>query len=266
MTTSDKKSDLYLHSSGEIGELVLDRPAKRNALTRAMWKAIPTLLGNAASDPALRVLIVRGEGGAFAAGADIGEFEDVYATKESADAFSGEVANALNAIASFPLPTIARIEGACIGAGCGIALACDLRYCGPDAKFGITPAKLGLLYPLNDTQRLVDAVGLAVARDILFSARHLDAAEAVSVGLVNACYPAEDLDVKTRDMARLIGSRSADSLKGLKTILGLIASGISADTEETRAQFRAAFDSDDFAEGYRAFLEKRSPDFGPGKD
>ncbi|GJL97296.1 MAG: enoyl-CoA hydratase [Hyphobacterium sp.] len=266
MTISDEKSDLYLHIEGEVGELVLNRPQKRNALTRAMWKAIPGLLGDAATKADLRVLVVRGKGGAFAAGADIGEFEDVYATAESADAFSEEVANALNAIADFPLPTIGRIEGACIGAGCGIALACDLRYCAPDAKFGITPAKLGLLYPLNDTRRLVDAVGLAVARDMLFSARHLDAIEAVAVGLVNACHPASDLEARIRDMAHLIGSRSADSLMGLKTILGLIATGVSADTGETRALFRAAFDNDDFAEGYRAFLEKRPPDFMPRKE
>lgn len=266
MTTSDEKSDLYLHLQGEIGELVLNRPEKRNALTRSMWTTIPALLDDAAASPDLRVLIIRGEGGAFAAGADIGEFEDIYATKESADAFSVDVANALNAIADFPLPTIARIEGACIGAGCGIALACDLRYCAPDAKFGITPAKLGLLYPLNDTQRLVDAVGLAVARDMLFSARHFEAKEAVTTGLVNACYASSDLSSKTGDMARLIAARSATSLKGLKSILGLIAAGTSADTDETRAQFRAAFDGDDFAEGYRAFLEKRAPEFGRKKD
>jgi len=266
MNTSGEKSDLYLHFEGEIGELVLNRPEKRNALTRAMWQSIPAQLNNAAAQPGLRVLIVRGEGGAFAAGADIGEFEDVYATKESADAFSDEVAVALNALADFPLPTIARIEGACIGAGCGIALACDLRYCAPNAKFGITPAKLGLLYPLNDTRRLVDAVGLAVARDMLFSARHLEAEEAVTTGLVNACYTSGDLPAKTLAMAKLIAARSAGSLRGLKSILDLIAAGISADTKETRAQFRAAFDSDDFAEGYRAFLEKRPPDFSRKKE
>lgn len=252
---------LYLTRSGPVGELVLNRPAKRNALTRAMWQALPGLLEEALAEADLRVLIVRGEGGSFASGADITEFEDVYATPESADAFSEEVADALEALSAFPLPTIARIEGACIGAGCGLALACDLRYAAEDAKFGITPAKLGLLYPLNDTRRLVDAVGQAVARDMLFSARHLDAEEAAGTGLVNACIPASELGGKVQEMAEMIASRSADSLRGLKIILGQIGRGVRNDTEESRALFRRAFDSTDFSEGYRAFLEKRAPDF-----
>ena len=252
---------LFLTQTGNIGELVLNRPEKRNALTRAMWQSLPALLEEALSNTDLRVLIIRGEGGAFAAGADIGEFEDVYATPESADAFSAEVAAALDALANFPLPTIAQIEGACIGAGCGIALACDLRYAADGAKFGITPAKLGLLYPLNDTRRLVDAVGQAVARDLLFSARHLNAAEAARVGLINAKYAPSDLDEIVQDMAKLIASRSTDSLRGLKSILNQIADGARSDTPETRAAFRQAFDSEDFSEGYRAFLDKRAPDF-----
>jgi enoyl-CoA hydratase/carnithine racemase len=258
---------LFLRQNGKIGELVLNRPEKRNALTRAMWQALPRLLDDAMKNSALRVLIVRGEGGAFAAGADISEFEDVYATPQSADAFSGEVAGALDALAGFPLPTIAQIEGACIGAGCGIALSCDLRYASESARFGITPAKLGLLYPLNDTRRLVDAVGQSVAREMLFSARHLGASEAAGTGLINACYPDAELMTKVTEMAGLIASRSKESLRGLKAILDLIAGGAHNDTPETRALFRQAFDSDDFAEGYRAFLEKRPPDFsGPNKD
>ena len=255
---------LFYVRNGPVGELVLNRPQKRNALTRAMWQTLPRLLASAKEEPDLRVLIVRGEGEAFAAGADIAEFEDVYATPESADAFSAEVAAALDALAGFPFPTLAQIEGACIGAGCGIALACDIRYASETAKFGITPAKLGLLYPLNDTRRLVDAVGQAVARDLLFSARHLDAREAATTGLVNACFPATDLEARSREMAGLIASRSRDSLRGLKSILDLIAGGVHNDTVETRALFRQAFDGDDFSEGYRAFLEKRAPDFsGP---
>lgn len=258
---------LFFERNGPIGELVLNRPQKRNALTRTMWQTLPRLLDGAKKEADLRVLIVRGEGGAFTAGADIGEFQEVYATPESADAFSAEVATALDSLASFPLPTLAQIEGACIGAGCGIALACDLRYASEEAKFGITPAKLGLLYPLNDTRRLVDAVGQALARDMLFSARHLDAREAAATGLINACMSASTLEARVREMADLIASRSRDSLRGLKSILALIADGTHSDTAETRALFRKAFDSDDFSEGYRAFLEKRVADFSsPDKD
>ncbi|MEE2525681.1 enoyl-CoA hydratase-related protein [Hyphobacterium sp. HN65] len=258
-------SDLFLEHHGAISHLVLNRPEKRNALTRAMWQAMPVLLAEAALREELRVLLVRGEGGAFAAGADIGEFEDVYATRESADAFSREVAEALDALAAFPMPVIARIDGPCIGAGCGIALSCDLRFCTPESKFGVTPAKLGLLYPLNDTRRLVDAVGQAMARDILFSARHLDGFEAEAIGLVAACQPTAEMDRLIEKRCSEIAARSAGSLKGLKYILNLVSNGTLSDTAETRALFRDAFDSGDFHEGYRAFLEKRAPDFSGGR-
>ena len=258
-------TDLFLECDGPLARLILNRPEKRNALTRAMWQALPELVAEAVADPEVRVLIVTGRGGAFASGADIGEFEDVYATPESADAFSAEVATALDALAACSLPVIAQIEGACIGAGCGIALSCDIRFAGDTAKFGITPAKLGLLYPLNDTRRLVDAVGQAVARDMLFSARHLGAQEALAVGLVNAVLPAGDLGNHVEDFARLIASRSRGSLEGLKSILDRIGEGQRNETAETRALFRQAFDSDDFSEGYRAFLEKRAPDFSGGR-
>ena len=257
-------TDLFLEHDGAVSQLVLNRPERRNALTRAMWQALPRLLSEAAARPDLRVLIVRGAGGAFASGADIGEFEDVYATPQSADAFSREVAEALDALAAFPMPVIARIDGACIGAGCGIALACDLRFCTPQSKFGITPAKLGLLYPLNDTRRLVDAVGQQAARDMLFSARHLDGREAAAAGLVSACMEAADMDALIDERVQQIASRSAASLRGLKHILNLIADGTVSDTAETRALFRSAFDGADFAEGYRAFLEKRAPEFPRG--
>lgn len=252
---------LRLEHDGAVSHLVIDRPAKRNALTRAMWQAMPGLLSQAAGRRELRVLIVRGTGGAFASGADIGEFEDVYATAESADAFSREVAEALNALAAFPMPVIARIDGACIGAGCGIALACDVRFCTPQSTFGITPAKLGLLYPLNDTRRLVEAVGQQAARDMLFSARHLDGAEAARLGLVAACDETPNLDEIVDQRVREIASRSAVSLRGLKRFLNLVSDGTVNDTADTRARFRAAFDGADFAEGYRAFLGKRAPDF-----
>lgn len=258
--------DLYLEHHGPVSHLVLNRPAKRNALTRAMWQALPRLLDDAASRAELRVLIVRGEGKAFAAGADIAEFEDVYATPQSADAFSMEVAGALDALAAFPMPVIARIDGACIGAGCGIALACDLRFCTPASRFGVTPAKLGLLYPLNDTRRLVAAVGQAMARDILFSARHLDGAEAAACGLVSRCIPEAEMDTLIEARCGEIGERSAESLKGLKYLLNLVADGIVKDTDETRTLFRSSFDSGDFQEGYRAFLEKRAPDFSGRTD
>lgn len=257
-------SDIRLDRDGAIAALVLDRPEKRNALTEAMWTAMPDLLDQASGDDAVRVLVVSGTGGHFASGADITEFEAVYATRERAQAYSRAVADALDALAAFPKPALARIEGACVGAGCGIALACDLRFAADGARFGVTPAKLGLVYTLNDTRRLVEAVGVPAAKDILFSARLLEADEALSVGLVDRLCSASDLDQMVADYAALLISRSGHSAAVAKRMIAMIQDGVTGETDETRALFLEAFSGKDFAEGYRAFLEKRTPDFSKG--
>lgn len=252
---------LHLKRSGPVTELVLNRPDRRNALTEAMRADLPGLLDEALEDDALRVLLVRGEGGHFTAGADIGEFADIYATEARADAYSVTIARALDALAGFPAPVIARVEGACIGGGCGLALACDLRFATETARLGITPAKLGLAYPFNDTKRLVDAVGVSAAKDLIFTARHVDAAEALELGLVDRVWPSDAFDARFEDWLKPLLAGSPYTAKVMKRMIGLIASGTAAETSETRELFRAAFGGADFQEGYRAFLEKRPPDF-----
>lgn len=253
--------DLILSRTGPAWVLTLNRPAKRNALTHAMWAQLPGLLAEAAAAPEARALIVTGAGGAFAAGADIGEFETVYATPDSAAAYSDAIAAALNALAHFPKPTLAKITGACVGGGCGLALACDMRFAAEGARFGITPGKLGLAYTLNDTRRLIDAVGVANAKDILFTGRLLDASEALRMGLLTQLTTPDALDAAVDDYVALIAAASAQSARTAKNIIALIQSGVSEDNEQTRAWFLEAFQSDDFQEGYRAFLEKRRPKF-----
>ncbi|HYE49685.1 MAG TPA: enoyl-CoA hydratase-related protein, partial [Azospirillaceae bacterium] len=171
-----------------LGRLVLNQPARRNALSLEMWRLIPARLAEAAADSAIRVLVVQGAGGTFAAGADISEFGTVYATREDAAAYAADMAAALDGLAGFAKPTLALIEGACVGAGLGVALACDLRFAAADARLGVTPAKLGLVYPLGDTRRLVQAVGPSHAKDLLFTGRLVDAAEALSMGLLNRVF------------------------------------------------------------------------------
>ena len=139
------EADIYLEKSDGFARLVFNRPDKRNAVTAAMWAAIPELLTEIEADSSIKVVIVTGTGGSFAAGADIAEFETVYATPDSAERYSKSINKALDGLAKFPKPTIARIEGACVGGGCGIALACDLRIGLKGSKYGVTPAKLGLV-------------------------------------------------------------------------------------------------------------------------
>ena len=252
---------LHLIRKGPVTELVLNRPERRNALTEQMLTDLPGLLNKALEDEALRVLVVRGVDGHFTAGADIGEFADIYATEARADAYSLTIARALDALAAFPAPVIARVEGACIGGGCGLALACDLRFASETARLGITPAKLGLAFPFNDTKRLVDAVGVPAAKDLIFTARHVGAEEALAMGLVDRVWSAQCFDAEFADWLAPLLAGSPHTAKVMKQMIGLIASGTAKETAETRKLFRDAFTGDDFKEGYNAFLDKRAPDF-----
>ena len=252
---------VYLERSGACAHLVLNKPDKRNALSEAMWRAIPELLDEAARDAAVRLLVVRGAGGAFAAGADISEFEQVYATAERAADYSRAIAKALDDLAACPKPTLAAIDGACVGGGCGIALACDLRFAAEGSKFGITPGRLGLAYPLNDTRRLIDAVGVSAAKDILFTGRLMQGEEALKLGLIDRLVVRGELDEEVEAFAALVAKASPQSARVTKDIITRIAAGQTQDDDATRQLFLNAFQSDDFREGYRAFLDKRAPDF-----
>ena len=255
------KADVYLEQAGPRASLVLNKPGNRNALSEAMWRAIPGLLAEAASNSKVRFLVVRGAGGAFAAGADISEFEAVYATPERAADYSKAIAKALDDLAAFPKPTLAAIDGACVGGGCGIALACDLRFAADGSKFGITPGKLGLAYTLNDTRRLIDAVGVSAAKDILFTGRLMQADEALKIGLIDRLAERGELDDAVDAFTGQIAKASPQSARVTKEIITRIAAGQSRDDEATRALFLGAFQSEDFQEGYRAFLDKRPPEF-----
>jgi enoyl-CoA hydratase/carnithine racemase len=248
-------------TDGEAARITLNRPAKRNAVTQAMWRRLPEILAQVESDPRAKLLVVRGAGGNFAAGADIGEFETVYATRDSTAAYFGAVGAAMEALARLSKPTIAHIEGACVGGGMGLALCCDLRLAANTARMGITPGKLGLVYSLADTKRLVDAVGASAAKDILFTGRILEAGEALSLRLVDAVHPAEALEAAVTEKARAISAASQWSVRKSKQVIEMIRAGAAAETPETAAWLLDAVEGADFAEGRDAFLAKRSPVF-----
>ncbi len=253
---------VYLSPAADgLAWLVLNRPGKRNALDQAMWQAIPPLLARAAADPGIKVLGVRGAGGCFAAGADIAEFGTAYATRDSTARYAADIAAAMDGLADFAKPSIALIEGACVGGGMGLALACDLRFAADTARLGITPAKLGLVYPLGDTKRLVQAVGPAVAKDLLFTGRLVDAAEALSLRLVNRVVPAVELEQAVLDYAAQVAATSQYTARATKRMVAHVLAGQVSDTPGTVAEFLDAVEGEDFQEGLRAFGEKRPPRF-----
>lgn len=177
---------LLLDRDGPAAVVTISRPERLNAVTFAMFARLPALLAEAAELPGIRVLVLRGAGTrAFSAGADIGEFAAVRTTPEQAAAYDEAVLAAETALAGFPMPTIAAVHGYCYGGGCGLALACDIRLAARAARFAITPAKLGLVYPLRSTKRLVDAVGPSRAKIILMAGSEYDADQALSFGLVD---------------------------------------------------------------------------------
>ena len=245
-----------LARDGPVATVTLSQPARRNAISQAMWAAIPEVFAEAAH---ARVVILTGDGDHFAAGADISEFEETYATRDSAEAATDRLAAAMTAVAACPVPVLAAISGACVGGGCGLALACDLRFASPDARFGITPAKLGLAYSLEDTKRLVDAVGSAAAKDILFSGRIVEASEADAMGLIDRVEN-EPL-AAARDYAAVLARNAPGTLRITKDFVRRIEAGQSADDAATRAMVLDATGTPDFREGYDAFLAKRRPDF-----
>lgn len=253
---------LHLTRSAGVARLLIDRPAKRNAMDQAMWEALPALVDTAMADPAIRVLIVASAHlGPFCAGADIGEFARASGDADWRTRNQAAIRATQVTLARAPKPTIAMVDGDAVGGGCGIALACDIRIASPRARFGITPAKLGLVYPLHDTRLLVNLVGPAQAKRLLFSAVLIDAAEACRISLVQQV--ADDVESAVADLAASILAVSPASQRASKAIIQRIIEGTHDDDATSAAGFDEAFTGADFQEGVTAFLAKRKPVFAP---
>ncbi|OLT42458.1 enoyl-CoA hydratase [Saccharomonospora sp. CUA-673] len=248
-----------LTRDGDVARLTLSRPAKMNAITHEMWSAVPGIVADVDADPAVRTLVVTGEGEHFSAGADIGEFRDLRATPEGVAAYDKAVDAAVDALTGMTKPSIAMIRGNCIGGGCQLSVACDFRFAAPDARFGITPAKLGIVYHFESTRLLVELVGPAQARHLLLSGNLVDAARAREIGLVTDVF--DDLDARTAEFAATLASRSQTSVRGINRIIGRIVAGQTAPDADTEALRDGAARSADYAEGVAAFLERRAPRF-----
>jgi len=261
-TTHTSTEDLLLTRDGSVATLVLNRPDSHNAINVGMYGALPELVAGIDADPEVKVLVVRGAGErSFASGADISEFERERGSAERARGYNVKVAAAERALEGMRKPTIAMVHGYCIGGGAGLALACDLRYADTRARFAITPAKLGLVYSLESTKRMVDLVGPSRAKWVLMSGLQIPAQRALELGLFDELVEPEELEKVTYDLAQTIASRAQFSVRAGKQVVGRIVRGQVADDEETTELRNSSFDTDDYAEGVRAFLAKRPPEF-----
>ncbi|MFF9407669.1 enoyl-CoA hydratase/isomerase family protein [Streptomyces anandii] len=231
-----------------VATVVVRHPAKRNAMTAAMWRALPPLLERLAADPGVRALVLTGADGTFCAGADI---STLRGSPQEAQRLA---VHAEEALAAFPKPTLAAVRGHCVGGGAQLAAACDLRFAEAGALFGVTPAKLGIVYPASSTRRLVSLVGPATAKYLLFSGELIDAERALRTGLVDEVLPEGELDKRVAEFARILVARSQLTQAAAKEF----ADGR---TDRDAHWSRQAGLSGDTEEGVAAFLERRTPRF-----
>ncbi|MFC9704552.1 enoyl-CoA hydratase/isomerase family protein [Streptomyces sp. NPDC056943] len=234
-----------------VATVVIANPAKRNAMSAAMWRALPGVLDRLAADRAVRALVLTGEGDTFCAGADIS------ALREPGDEQQSLAVRAEDALAAFPKPTLAAVRGFCVGGGSQLAAACDLRFAEEGTRFGITPSKLGIVYPSSSTRRLTALVGPSTAKYLLFSGELMDTERALRTGFVDEVHPAGELDKRVAEFGQVLVSRSLLTQAAAKEF----ADGRTDRDAHWAEQARG---SGDTAEGVAAFLERRAPRFTYG--
>jgi enoyl-CoA hydratase/carnithine racemase len=246
-----------------IGWMTFNNPERHNAVSVEMWQAAERILADFAADDAVRVVVVTGAGGkAFVSGADISKFESERASEEAVAAYQALTKRVYDTLADLPKPTIAMIQGHCIGGGTALALCCDMRICGETASFGVPAAKLGLGYPIEGIRRLVDVVGPAFAKEIFFTAKRWGAEDARMMGLVNRVVPNDGLEAFVTDYARTIASNAPLTVGSVKVIVReALKDRGAADEALCDRLVKQCFASEDYIEGRRAFMEKRPPQF-----
>ena len=260
MTTTDK---MLARKEGRVGTMTFNNPARHNAVSLEMWQAGTRILEEFARDDDVRVLVVTGAGGkAFVSGADISKFEDERATREAVERYNAIGQGFYTALSTFAKPTIAAIQGYCIGGGLNLAIGCDLRFCTEGSRFALPAAKLGLGYGYAGLQRFIDTVGPAHTKDIFFSARQFGAAEALAMGVVNRVLPEAELGAFVAEYAGTIAENAPLTIAAVKQ------SAIEALKPESQRNLKLVADlvarcfaSQDYIEGRNAFMEKRKPKF-----
>jgi len=258
-----EEQKIYGRRDGAVGHLVFNNPAKLNAVSLDMWDAFTGILKDYEKDPEIRCVVVSGAGGkAFVSGADISKFESERANADAQVRYDAISRQGYEALYDFAKPTIAKITGYCIGGGMNLAACCDMRYCNEGARFGVPAAKLGLGYGFQRIERLSRIVGLPRAMEFLFTAKQYSAKEAYDMGLVNGVAADAELDAMVGAITSAIAQNAPLTIALAKAAAREIAKPESKqDHKRLEKMTEACFDSEDFKEGRRAFMEKRKPAF-----
>ncbi len=254
---------VLVHLEGGALHISFNNLARHNALSVDMWGAVPALLAQAAVDERVRLVVFSGAGEkAFVSGADISQFEDQRAAKEAVKHYEALAEEALMSIYRFTKPTLACIRGWCIGGGVNVAISCDIRIAASDAVFAIPAARLGLGYRYSALKNLVDLIGVGPAKDLFFTARRIDATEAHCLGLITRMAPMAELPALLAEYTGSIGENAPLTMHAAKQIIGeILKPSPELDEARCRELILACFESEDYAEGRRAFMEKRKPQF-----
>ena len=254
---------MQAHITDGIGWMTFNNPARHNALSLEMWQGIGDILEHFAGNDEVRVIIMRGAGGkAFVSGADISEFDEKRANSEQRESYGQVAGRATHWLSKIEKPLIALIEGYCIGGGLATALSADIRFATPDSRFGIPAAKLGLGYEYEGLAKLARLVGPSNARDIMFSARFMQAIEAKEMGIVNFIHEREEIEKVCMEYALNIAANAPLTVKAAKAAVNAWERDSRAEeVNQVRAMVDACFNSEDYKEGRKAFAAKRKPAF-----
>ncbi len=262
-TTERASGRILVERDGALAKITFNKPERMNAMSLDMWQSLHEALDDLACDEAVRVVILTGAGDkAFVSGADISEFETQRSSEDSVRAYNAVSEAADAALYHFPKPTIAQIQGYCIGGGMGLAVGCDFRICSDDSRLGITAARLGLGYNQEGVRKLVELAGPSVAARILYSAELFPAEQARSMGLVTDVVRRDQLPSAVQSLAERIARNAPLTIKAAKAAIRAIGGAEGApNSEKVARQVEACFSSEDYVEGRRAFAEKRKPNF-----
>ena len=246
-----------------VGYITFNNPEKHNAVSIEMWDALEKILDEFRSSKDIRVIVLNGAGGkSFVSGADISKFDKERSSKEAVLSYNKRTQKVYELLETFPKPTIAMIDGYCIGGGLNLAVCCDIRICSEKSKFAMPAAKLSLGYPFSSIKRLFDVMGPGMAKHFMFTAEKISASEALACGLVQKLVSEENIETYVRDYALTISQNAPLTIKAMKQIgIEILKNPDERDLLLCEQLASACFDSEDYKEGRKAFMEKRKPNF-----